>query len=367
MNNQEKYLLTSNKNLRYSPGVILVHTIFGLYAVLLRYLQKVKKVPNFVLGAMASLVAFLCALLILATSKKRIRALIETVKDKKIWLLIFFAAARSITLFGAAKYSPAPYIVLVTNLAPFMVAILAKIFLSERLPKYIFQSLFLILVGVVLLGFDEKGSFYVNLRAIWGIVLIFLSSISLALYLILVRVLTLKKKNEFTLIASFEFPIAILNIILSLSTQQDWSTLGGIGVKGSFAFIGISIGVIFLGNFSQIWLISKLGATFVTSLLAWRVIISVLFSNFLLKEDVFKSVYQIIGWCLIIVVLFAFLMIQAARAYQEKKKFPQNNNLYDNLLVQKRSNENFNQLEKTNLPQNNNSDNIEDLISETSD
>ncbi|KAJ3423345.1 acyl-malonyl condensing enzyme-related [Anaeramoeba flamelloides] len=371
MSSKYKTNIGNFTNLKYSPGVLLVHSIFGLYAVLLRYLQKSKKMPNFVLGAMASLVAFLSSSLILITSKKRIKTLMETLKDRNLWFLVFFAAARSITLFGAAKYSPAPYIVLVTNLSPFMVAVIAKIFLSERLPKYIFQSLFLILVGVILIGFDEKGSFYVNLRAIWGIVLVFLSSISLAIYLILVRVLTLKKKNGFALIACFELPIAVLNTILSLSTQQDWTTLGDLGVKGVFAFIGVSLGVIFFGNYCQIWLISKIGAAFVSSLLAWRVIVSVIFSNVLLKEDVFKSVYQIIGWCMIIVVLFAFLMVQAARAYKEKKNIGINNDhISENLINSQDSDNGFVGAKNDNLienkSQNEDLDNIVNSNSDTS-
>ncbi|KAJ6250832.1 inner membrane protein ytff [Anaeramoeba flamelloides] len=297
--------------LKYTPGILLVHTTFGMYAVLLRYLQHNFKIQNFVLGFYESITAFVCSLSILLILRRSLlKSLIEKFRDWKFWVLIIFAAGRSISLFAAANYAKAPYIVLITNLAPFIVAVIAKFFLKEPFPRLIFPTLALVIVGAILLAIDNKHSLSFDLKQLLGIFLVFVSSICLSIYLVLVKVLTNEKTNPLFLVISFEGIIAIVNAILALFSKQTFSIFGAMGVKGVFAFLGVGVGVIFAGNLLQIWLISKSGATYVTSLLAWRVVISVLFSYIILKENVFSNAYQITGWCLIVLVITSFLIAQ---------------------------------------------------------
>ncbi|MCP5097083.1 MAG: DMT family transporter [Chloroflexi bacterium] len=290
----------------YSVAIIS-QLLWGMYPVLLRYLQTVSQIPSLSLLAVGNLTV----LLIVGVrywpriDKKYFRLRI-------VWLFGLMVLLRGVTNLLATRFTLAIYAQLIYLMTPFVVALISRVILREPLPKNTIRALVICLVGALMIMSGNVGTMGETAvsRNDWvGITLAIASTIALAIYMIVVRRSRNHQAPSEVLLIVHLISLSSIPLIGSFILQENWAQWQSLTLTDWGVFVLFSLGVLFSGNLAQIRSIQQLGAPLVSSLMASRLVSALLFGALLLGER-FTSVWQILGAGIVIITITWYLRQQ---------------------------------------------------------
>lgn len=144
-----------------------------------------------------------------------------------------------------------------------------------------------------------------------GLGLAGISTLTLALYMLMVRVTS---RHAVSSQATFTAQLMLLLLstaVLSFIFQEDWTFWQSMQPFDWFMFLFFSLIIMFGANYTQISALRALGAPQVSSMQAWRLVIALLFGGMLLGEWLLQPL-QIAGAVLVIMVVSLYLWRQYA-------------------------------------------------------
>jgi len=284
------------------------HTGWGAYPVLARYLQTVSHLPSMSLLAVGNALV----LTVLGVTVLR-RMELSVFRSPVLWVFPLIVVSRSVTHLLATRFTLAIYVQLITLMTPFLVALISTTFFREPLPRYTGRAITLSLVGALLMmsgDFSQSG-----VRPVltptdgWGIGLALVSSLFLAMYMIIVRRTVQHQVPAETVFVVQLAAIVGITGVLSLLVGEDWSRWGAMGVADWLVFAAFTLGVLVGANLGQIGALRRLGAPLVSSLLPWRLVSALVVAGLLLGERL-TSVWQVFGALVVLVTLTWYLWQQ---------------------------------------------------------
>ncbi|PRP81456.1 hypothetical protein PROFUN_10986 [Planoprotostelium fungivorum] len=288
---------------------ILSHFAWGTYPVLARYLQTSATVPSFSLLVIANVPCSIVSLVIIVYRGR----LLDIMRSKMLPIIIIVSAVRAATNLIAPKYTSAIYVQLITLSTPYMVAGLNAVASIERLPRGTIPCVILTTVGAALMVVSSSLPLQLELTKsdVIGFALSFLSALFLALYMILVKKMTGGDKGVpgEELLFFMTFPLVFLGSIVSLSLGESWSIYNDLTLPSWLSLVGISVLCNLCGNFLQVTSIRLLGSSMVSSLMAFRLVSSLLMS-YLLMHEIPKSVAQLFGAAIVLCSITWYLWRQ---------------------------------------------------------
>jgi len=272
---------------------VVSHTAWGGYPVLARYLQTVGRIPTLALGGMANGIAFLALLIFVVPKMRRIR---PSARDLFIFGVIL--VLRALTNIYAARFTRAINVQLISLMTPFIVAILSKPLLGERLPRFTALAVCVSILGAVLMVASNPGQNRAGTALTpedWiGIGLALISAFLLALYMITIRKVVRTDIPAETLVV---FQAVVLFLFMntgSLLIGEDWTIWTRLPASGWTALIVYGMGVILAGSLIQNTALKHIPASSYTMMLAWRLVSTTIFAALILGER-FTSVWQALG------------------------------------------------------------------------
>jgi drug/metabolite transporter (DMT)-like permease len=137
-------------------------------------------------------------------------------------------------------------------------------------------------------------AFSLTLTDLLGIVFAITSSIFLALFMLTVRHSIHQNFSSEQIFRIQLFSLAIASSILSLLFQEDWGKWLELRWTDWIVFGLFSLGVFGVASISNIAALRNLGASFVSSLLGWRLITTVVLGSLMLEESL-NTIWQILG------------------------------------------------------------------------
>lgn len=286
-----------NRNNLVWIGILLAlaaHTGRGVFPVLSRYLQTIKELPTFTFMAVVS-IPFSIVFIFQLFQGKYSRQLLT----RAIWMMVLAAIMR--TFFGnlGARFTLASFVQLFALMTPFIVVFLNGVFFKEKLPKFTIWATGLCTVGAILMlsnDLTQQGlSFQFTSSDILGIIFAIIAAISTALYLLSVR--NAVKYGDLSPIFILSFQTIFIGgiaLIISLflgESLEPWRklSLSDWGVVAIFSLI-----VVIGSNALQILALKFVSAPAVSSMMAWRLVVTLILGYFILGERL-ESVTQIIG------------------------------------------------------------------------
>lgn len=278
---------------------------WGAYPVLLRYLQTVSQIPSLSLLAVGNL---LVLILVLAARWRQVEWRIFRLP--LLWLFGGLVILRGVSNLLATRFTLAIYAQLIYLMTPFIVALLSRLVLHERLPRHTFKALTLCLLGAILLMGSDLGEAVAETavtRNDWlGISLALASSLFLALYMLVTRRTTRHNARGDSLLIIHLASLFLFSGITSFAIGEDWRQWTMLEGKDWLVFGMFALGVLLGANLLQLRAIQQLGAPLVSSMMATRLISALLFAGFLLNERI-SSGWQLLGAGLVFVTLTWYL------------------------------------------------------------
>ena len=282
---------------------------WGAYPVLLRYLQTVSHIPSLSLLAVGNL---LVLFLVLAVRWRQVEW--HLFRLPLLWLFGGLVVLRGVTNLLATRYTLAIYAQLIYLMTPFIVALLSRLVLHERLPRHTFKALTLCLVGALLLmsgNFEAVAGGVVGETAVTrsdllGIILALASTLFLALYMLVTRRTAQHKASGDSLLIVHLTFLALFSGAASAAVGENWQQWANLGAGDWFIFGLLGLGVLLGANLGQIRSIQQLGAPLVSSMMAIRLVSALLFGALLLNERL-SSGWQLLGAGLVFVTLTWYL------------------------------------------------------------
>ena len=278
---------------------------WGIYPVLLRYLQVVSHIPSLSLLAAGNLVALF---LVLAVRWRQIDW--HIFRLPLLWLFGGLVLFRGITNLLATRYTLAIYAQLIYLMTPFTVALLSRLVLRERLPRHTFKALTLCLLGALLMMTGDLGDVgletAVNRNDFMGISLAIASGLFLTLYMIIARYAVRHKASGESLHLVHLISLGILAGLASVVVGEDWQQWTVLQPSDWLVFGLFSLGVLLGANLLQIRSIQHLGAPLVSSMMALRLVSALLIAGLLLNERL-SSGWQLLGAGLVLITLTWYL------------------------------------------------------------
>lgn len=322
-----------------SVSIVISHALFGLNIVFTRSLQHGDvQMPPFLLLCISNLLIFFCYLPFgiyhfykLPEKKKNV------INFFKNWMIYLFAVSMTLLvifkMFGS-KFTSAIYIQLLLQLTPFVVTIVSYFLLKEKIPIFAFVCLFFSVVGgvlVILAGSSKKTENYVfhwlidwnnlshsfSFSDLIGIGMGFGAVISLATFVVSVKYATSISKykvHEFSMLGFGTFFSGIACLILSLVFLEDWTKLFVLNSKELLHFILFLI-VTLIALFLDMFAIPIIGASWAASVLAVRLLSTVIFSWPILNEQM-DNFWQFVGCVMVCIGVSVFLVY---KAWKERK------------------------------------------------
>lgn len=290
-------------------AAIAAHAAWGLYPVLARYLQVESQLPTFSILALGNFLVLITAgrYLWRHTEKSAFRMPL-------LWLFGLIVVLRATTNIASARYTLSIYVQLITQATPFIVILMSTLLFREKLPRFTVPAVILSVIGAVLMvGSDFGGGIADDpTRQDWlGVGLAMTSVVMLSLYMVLVRrtVTTATNISGEALLLVQLVSIIVVTGAMSLFMGEDWTQYTRIGVTDWSLMLAFSF-VVFLGaNLGQINAIRQLGAPFVSSLLASRLVSALIFGWLLLGEQL-QSGWQVFGAGIVAVTITWYLWQQ---------------------------------------------------------
>ena len=290
---------------------------WGAYPVFLRYLQTVSQIPSLSLLAVGN---GLVLLLVLATRWRQFEWRIFRLPV--LWLFGGLVVLRGVTNLLATRYTLAIYVQLIYLMTPFIVALLSRLVLREQLPRHTFKALTLCLVGAVLLLWSDLATAVppeaspetLNRNDILGMSLAVVSSLFLALYMLVTRRTARHQARGDSLLLMHLTALTLFSGITSLVLQEDWRQWRNLQ-PGDWLIFGLfALGVLLGANLGQIRSIQQLGAPVVSSMVATRLISALLVGSLLLNEQL-SSGWQLLGAAVVFITLTWYLRQGNGRSF----------------------------------------------------
>ena len=298
-----------------SPAVVWgllalgAHTAWGLYPPMARYLQTISRLPTLSLAAVGNAVVLA---LLLVTVFPRLDW--RYFRMPVLWVFALTVVGRSLTNLLSARYTLAIYVQLVNLMTPFLVAFLSATLFRDRIPRFTLPALLLSMLGALLMMSGEIGRTGVRLALTstdWlGIGLAGVSSIFLALYMILIR---RSFKQRLPGEAVFAMQIVALVLVMALSSVvigEDWSRWTALAPSDWLVFAAFVAVALLFANYGQILALKHLSAPSVSSLTPWR-LVSALAGSALLLGERLTSAWQVLGALIVLVTLSWYLWQQS--------------------------------------------------------
>lgn len=289
-------------------AALLAQTGWGIYPVLGRYMQTVSGLPGLsilVVGGMPMVTVML--LYVLPRYGRQI------IRARILWMLALVVVIRSVTNILAMRYTLAVYVQLITLMTPFIVVALSLLLLHEKPPPYTGRAVTFSFVGAFLMmasGISASGIHFDLSTGDWiGIALAFTSSVALAGYMLVIRGTT-KTDLPGPIVWIFQMTmIAAFSLLLSLLMGEDWSQWAYIGASDWLVVMAYILLVAIGANGLQIAALRHLGAPFVSSLMAWRLVSALIFAGLLLGERLTSPV-QFLGALIVLLTITWYLWKQ---------------------------------------------------------
>lgn len=293
-------------------AALVAQTSWGAHPVIARYLQTVSRLPSFSLLVLANL----GPLLIMVTLfRHKIRR--EFLQSKLLWAFALIVVVRAITNMLAARFTLSIYVQLITQMTPFLVALLSATLLKEKLPRFTGWAITFCLIGALLMMGNDIGQIDTAAaggRNDWlGIALAVTSSLALAVYMLVVRRTAGDRLNvpaEVVIIVQM-IAVVTFNLLISLLVGESWQRWSEIGRFDWLMFASLSLGVFFLANATQIGAIRHIGAPMVSSVMAWRLVSALILGALILGERL-ESGWQLLGAAVVLVTITWYLSRQRA-------------------------------------------------------
>jgi drug/metabolite transporter (DMT)-like permease len=284
------------------------HTAWGIYPVLARYLQTISGLPSMAMLTVANLLV-LCILGVVLWR----RSAFHTLGVPVLWGVAFLAMLRSVTNVLSARYTPAVYVQLVNLLTPFLVVGIGSLLFREPIPPRTGTALALSLLGALfmLTGESSAGMLQFALQASewFGVMLALISTLALAFYMLAVR-----HTNKYKVSGEATFTVQLIVLILTSGTLsivfgESWQRWSVLQPADWVVFLIFAFGIVLGANLTQIHALRRLGAPFVSSIQAWRLVAALVVGGLLLGEWLHTPL-QIAGACLVIAVVSWYLWQQ---------------------------------------------------------
>lgn len=296
--------LQGNAALPWLGSALLAHTLWGIYPVFARYLQTVSGLPSLAMLATAYLPLLIGFLVYgLPRDWRLIRG------SHQLWVFALVVAVRSVTNVVAARYTLAIFVQMITLLTPFIVAAISRVVLHQKPPNGTLTAMTLSFIGsaMMLLGDTSAGLAHGITASDWiGIGFALLSALFLAIYMIAVgRTISLPISGGRLLLFQ-SAAIGTTSLLLSLATGEDWSRFATIGAVDWLVLAAFGLAILGGANGLQITSIRKIGAAVVSSIMGWRLLITLLAGMLLLQEGL-TSPIQFAGMAITLAAVTWFL------------------------------------------------------------
>jgi drug/metabolite transporter (DMT)-like permease len=244
-------------------AALAAHTAWGAYPVLARYLQTVTLLPSMSLLTAGSAVALLALLIVV-----RPRLELRLFRSPLIWLFILIIISRATTNLLAARFTLAIYVQLITLMTPFLVVLLSATLLRDRIPPYTGRAILMASIGALLMMSGDLSE--TGLRPDFGpqdwlgIALAFGSSLTLALYMIIIRRGARHHISGRSMLLIQLGAILAFCLIVSLILGEEWQRWSTLTPFDWLIFLAFSLGVLFGANLGQVGALRHLGAPMVS-------------------------------------------------------------------------------------------------------
>lgn len=289
-------------------AALAAHTGWGAYPVLGRYLQTVTLLPSMSLLAVGSAVALVALLLVV-----RPRLELRLFRSPLMWFFVIVLITRATTNLLATRFTLAIYVQLITLMTPFLVVLISATMLRERLPPYTGRAIFAATLGALLMMSSDLSEANLGLAFTpqdWlGMGLAFGSSLTLALYMIIVRRGVRHQISGKSMLLVQLSAIVIFALLASPILGEDWGAWSDMTPFDWLIFGAFGLGVIFGANTGQVGALQHLGAPMVSSLLAWRLVSALIFAALLLDERL-TSPIQLLGAIIVLATITWYLRQQ---------------------------------------------------------
>ena len=289
-------------------AALLAHTGWGIYPVLGRYMQTVSGLPSLsilVVGGLPML-----ALMFIYVLPRYGGAFLRA---RVLWLLAAVVVVRSVTNLLSARFTMAIYVQLITLMTPFIVVMLSLLLLREPVPRFTKRAISISFLGALLMlssDISRAGVRFSLAPTDWlGIGLALTSSISLAAYMLVIRKTAQNNLPGEAVLIFQSVVILCFALPVSLLTGEDWAQWSRIGPQDWAVVIAYIVFVIFAANGLQIGALRHLGAPLVSSMMAWRLVSTILLGSFLLGEQL-TTIWQMLGAGLVLVTITWYLWQQ---------------------------------------------------------
>jgi drug/metabolite transporter (DMT)-like permease len=285
------------------------HTAWGIYPVVVRYLQNRSHLPGMAILTLANLIV-----LVLIGAVVVRRSELATLRAPVLWGVAVLAMLRSVTNVLSARYAPAVYVQLTNLLTPFFVVGIGATIFRERIPPRTGVALALSLVGALAMlsgDFDFKSGLRLALSGSeWiGIAFALVSAVVLALYMLAVRHTHSRPVSGEATFAVQLIVLILTSAVLSAVFGEDWSSWQRANSFDWFLFFFFAIVVVLGANLTQINALRRLGAPLVSSMQAWRLIAALVTGGLLLGEWL-TTPTQIFGIVLVLLTVSWYLWRQ---------------------------------------------------------
>lgn len=287
---------------------LFAHTAFGLYVVLVKYLLGY-------LPAFASLaVAFGLAVPITFLVARR------SLNWGRLWrtdilLLSGIVVARSVFKLLAVQFTLATYVQLIDLSIPFLAPMAAWILLRERMPPGTLRAMAVAALGSFLV--IAVDPFQVRLpngkSDLIGVALALVSSIMMALGVVLTRYLTNQKVSPTSVFFQQLLAVATTYAALSALSGESWQPFTSMALSTWLIYGLFILFAVLGGGLTQVLAISRINASLFSTLLSWRLVIAV-GAGWLLLGERLTSLWQVLGMGMVIVSITLYLRYQARQA-----------------------------------------------------
>ncbi len=287
---------------------LLAQIGWGANLVVLRYLQTISGIPSFSLLALGNLIVLLIVTLIFLPRIDK-----SVFRLPIVWLFGGMVILRGVSNLLATRFTLAIYVQIIYLMTPFLVALLSKVVLHERLPKHTFKALTIALFGALLVTSgsltDTAVSTTISRNDPLGIGLAIASSLFLAFYMLIARrTIQYNTPGEALLIVHL-LSLFVFSTVMSLLFGENLGKWGTLNPNDWIIFFIYSLGILLGANFGQIRAIQRLGAPLVSSMMPIRLVSALFFAGILLGERL-SSGWQVLGTAVILITITWYLRQQ---------------------------------------------------------
>lgn len=287
-------------------AALLAHTSWGAYSVLARYLQTISQLPSLSILTLATIPPLL---VVIPLYYHKIEW--QKLRSPVVWLFLLAVIIRALTNLFAARYTLSIYVQLINQTTPFMVVLLAATIFREPIPRYTGWAIAACTAGAILMMGNNIGLADAAVsRQDWlGIGLALVSSLSLAVYMLLVSRASRDKVSGELMFVVQLITIMIITAPLSWLSGEPWGRWLEIGRTDWIVFFAFSLLVYLLANLLQIMSIQRIGASLVSTIMAWRLISALVLGGLVLGERL-ESWWQVLGALIVLVTVTWYLSSQ---------------------------------------------------------